>query len=78
MQMCYFMMYSCNRIKFLTTRLDDCEATLMVFYLIDNNFIYRTLSASQLCRKFMFTYWYVTHFMKGDIRKGIIGALSMN
>ncbi len=45
------------------------------FFLIDNNFIYRALSASQLCRKFVFTYCYMRHCMKGDIRKGIIEAL---
>ncbi len=43
-------------------------------FLIDNNFIYRVLSASQLCRKFVFTCCYMTHCMKGNIRKGI-GAL---
>ncbi len=73
MQMCYFVTYSYNRIRFefLTNRLGDSEQT---FFLIDN-FIYRALSASQLCREFMFTYSYMTHCMKGNIRKGIIGAL---
>ncbi len=72
--MCYLVTYSRNRIRFesLTTRLGDCKPTL---FLIDNNFIYRALSASQLCRKFMFTYCYMTHYMKGNIGKGIIGAL---
>ncbi len=48
MQMCYFVTYSRNRIRFefLMTRLGDCEPTL---FLIDNNFIYHALSASQLC-----------------------------
>ncbi len=32
------------RFEFLTTRLGDCEQTL---FLIDNNFIYRALSALQ-------------------------------
>ncbi len=41
------------------------------FFLIDDNFIYRALPASQLCRKFMFTYCYMTH----NIKKGIMGAL---
>ncbi len=47
MQMCYFVTYSRNRIRFefLTTRLGDCELNL---FLIDNNFTYRALSASQL------------------------------
>ncbi len=50
MQMCYFVTYSYNRIRFefLTNRLGDSEQTF--FFLIDNNFIYRALSASQLCR----------------------------
>ncbi len=33
--------------NFLTTRLGDCEPDS---FLTDNNFIYRALSASQLCR----------------------------
>ncbi len=37
------------RLKFRTTRSSDCD------FLIDNNFIYRALSASQLGRKFVFT-----------------------
>ncbi len=69
MQMCYFMTYSPNRIrfKFLTTRSGDWEPTL--FFYIDNNFIYRALSASKLCRKIVFTYFYMTHCMKGNILK---------
>ncbi len=53
------------RFKFLTTRLGVCEPTL--FFFID--FIYRALSASQRCKKFMFTYCYMTHCMKGNIQK---------
>ncbi len=73
MQMCYFVTYSRNiRFEFLTTRLGDYELT---FFFIDNSFICRALSASQLCRAFMFTYCYMTPCMKGNIRKGIIEAL---
>ncbi len=37
--MCYFVTYSCNRIRFN--------------FFIDNSFIYLALSTSQLCRKFV-------------------------
>ncbi len=45
MQMCYFVTYSHNRIrfKFLTTHLGDWEPTI---FLIDNSFIYRALSVT--------------------------------
>ncbi len=67
MQMCYFVTYSRNRIrfKFLTTRSGDLVPTL--FFLIDNIFICRALSASQLGWTFCvhillhYTAWKVIH-----------------
>ncbi len=76
-QMSNFMTYSLNRIrfKFLTTRLGGYS---QLFFFIDNIFIYRALSASQLCWKFMFTYCYMTHCLKGNIRKGRSENLSLS
>ncbi len=58
-QIYHFVTYSRNRIRFefLMTRLGDWK----LFFLIDNNFIYHALSASQICRTFMFTYSNMTH-----------------
>ncbi len=39
------------------------QSSQLFFFLIDNNFIYRALSASQLRRKFMFTYCYMTQLI---------------
>ncbi len=54
MQMCYFVTYSRNKIRFklLTIRSRDWEPML---FFIENNFIYRALLASQLCRKGRFS-----------------------
>ncbi len=52
------------------------QITIDLFRLYrDNTFSYRALLALQLCRLFTFTYSYITHCMKGNIRNGIIGAL---
>ncbi len=74
MQMCYFVKYSRNRIRFefLSTRLGDCEPTL---FLIDITLYIMRFQlhnfAESLCSHT--ATWH--HCMKGNIPKGIIGAL---